>query len=65
MFRNEQMIDIIAGSPRVNDSICAYVGVNQYCDRNEKVSGKSVFCCFNEFANISLVNRWAIPGDVV
>ena len=65
MFRNEQMIDIIAGSPRVNDSIRAYVGVNQYCDRNEKVSGKSVFCCFNEFANISLVNRWAIPGDVV
>ena len=59
------MVDIIAGSPRVVDSICAYVEVDQYCDRNEKVSGKNIFCCFNEFANISLVNRWAIPGDVI
>ena len=37
------MVDIIAGSPRVDDSIRAYVGVDQYCDRNEKMSGKSVF----------------------
>ena len=59
------MVDIIAGSSRVDDSIHAYVGVDQYCDRNEKMLGKSVFCCFNEFANISLVNRWAILGDVV
>ena len=59
------MVDIITGSPRVDDSICAYVGVDQYRNRNEKVSGKNNFCCFNEFANISLVNRWAIPGDVV
>ena len=43
MFRNEQMVDIIAGSPRVDDSICVYVGVNQYRNRNEKVSGKTFF----------------------
>ena len=65
MFRNEQMVDIIARSPRVDDSICAYVRVDQDCDRNEKMSGNSIFCCFDEFANISLVNRWAIPGDIV
>ena len=59
------MVDIIAGSPRVDDSSRAYVGVDQDCDRNEKMSGNSIFCCFDEFANISLVNRWAIPGDVV
>ena len=59
------MVDIITGSPRVDDSIRAYVGVDQDCDRNEKMSGNSIFCCFDEFANISLVNRWAIPGDVV
>ena len=65
MFGNEQMVDIIAGSPRIDDCICSYVGVDHDCYRDEKISRESVFCCFNEFANISLVNRWAIPGDVV
>ena len=59
------MVDIIAGNPRVDDSIRAYVGVDQYCYRNEKMLTKRIFCCFNEFAIICPVNRWAIPGNIV